>query len=105
MNPYKAVVAPRDSLQEIVPASRYIGIHHCSIEFKSPDPSMLVSTTSLSTSPRSGNDQKIVSKSIDIESSKIKVKMNNVKALPSKRNKELMIREHNKSKETSGSSC
>lgn len=36
MNPYKAVVAPnRIGSKDVVPASKYIGIHHCSIEFNS----------------------------------------------------------------------
>ena len=33
-NPYKAVVATnRQDNKDVVPASKYIGIHHCSIEF------------------------------------------------------------------------
>ena len=32
-NPYKAVVAQNDNSKEEVPTSKYIGIHHCSIEF------------------------------------------------------------------------
>ena len=35
MNPYKAVVATQRHGKEVVPASRFIGIHHCSIEFNS----------------------------------------------------------------------
>ena len=34
MNPYKAVVATNHpGNKDVVPASKYIGIHHCSIEF------------------------------------------------------------------------
>ena len=36
MNPYKAIVAPNCmGKKDVVPASKYIGIHHCSIEFNS----------------------------------------------------------------------
>ena len=34
-NPYRAVVASYTNGFEYVPASKKIGIHHCSIEFKS----------------------------------------------------------------------
>ena len=34
MNPYKAVVATDRTLKDPVPMSKFIGVHHCSIEFK-----------------------------------------------------------------------
>ena len=34
MNPYKAIVATDRSIKDAVPMSKFIGVHHCSIEFK-----------------------------------------------------------------------
>ena len=69
-NPYKAVVSQNDTSKEEVPTSKYIGIHHCSIEFNA---AALKTSMQVAASPnemRNSHMNNMFIKSVEISPSK-----------------------------------
>lgn len=88
MNPYKAIVKTHHIGKEIIPASKYIGIHHCSIEFNQNNKPTVTQISPSSSagdpsSPKVSKDRhhhqnKTLSQSVDVTGSPIYIRNSNL---------------------------